>query len=78
MYSARAVCKCLVKGGKRGSWGNLGVTHQGNVVIPRVPAVLPLSPPTGARVALAPTTPSCCPGLGGLQQRGTRLPLVRV
>ena len=60
MSSARAVCKCVVNCGKRGSQGNLDVTLLATVVILEVPAVLPLSPPAGAGVAPATPTPSCC------------------
>ena len=63
---ARAMCKCVVVGGKRGSWGNLHVTLQASVFIPKIPAVLPLSPPARAGVAAATLTPLCCLGLGGL------------
>ena len=66
VYSARAVCRCVVNGGKRGSWGHLDDTHQANVVIPVVPTVLPPSPLAGAGVAPAIPTSSCCLGPGGL------------
>ena len=66
MCSARAVCKCVVIGGKRGSRGNLDVTLLATAVIPEVPVVLPLSPPAGVGVAPVTPTPLCCLGPGGL------------
>ena len=63
MCGARAVRKCVVIGGKRGSRGNLDVTLLVTAIIPGAPAVLPLSPPAGAGVAPGATpTPSCCLG----------------
>ena len=58
--STRAVCQCVVFGGKWGSRGNLDVTLLVTVVIPEVPDVLPLSPRAGAGVAPATPPPSCC------------------
>ena len=66
MCSARAVRKCVVIGGKRGSRGNLDVTLLATAVILGAPAVLPLSPPAGAGVAPATPMPLCCLGPGGL------------
>ena len=60
---ARTSCVSVwLSADRGGNRGNLDVTHQAKAIIPEVPAVLPLSPPTGAGAALATPTPLCCSG----------------
>ena len=69
--SARAVCKCVVMGGKRGSRGKPTCHLPGDGFHPRSSRYTPsLYPPIGAGVAPTPTpTPSCCQGPGGLSAK---------
>ena len=73
MYSVRVVCKCVDIGGKRGSRGNLEVTHQATAISPEAPAALPLSPPAGAGALMQHPRHCAVRAQAGLQQRGTRL-----
>ena len=63
--SARAVCKCVINGGKRGGGETWMSRSRRLLSFQKIPAVLPLSPPAGAGAAPATPTPSCCSGPGG-------------